>query len=122
MTPSILIPIIALLAIVFVVQPLLSKGIDLEQGLVFTEKNQEQKLADTLEAWNELEFDYLMNKMAEEDYEAMSRAYKQEAIVQMEKREQEEIQDYNMKQTIRKELEAEVDQALQNRFKGRPKT
>lgn len=107
-TPILLVPIIALVVLIFVAQPLFKKNIGNESIVTLQESDRE--LEATLEAWNEIEQDFLMNKVTADDYEQMTQIYKQKAIAQMEQQQQHLVAKAN--ETIRKNIAAEIERAL----------
>lgn len=116
MTPIILVPIIALVVMYFVAQPLFKKNIGNKQNIQYREN--ETGLEATLEAWNEVEFDFLMNKVTADDYENMTQFYKQKALAQMEQKEKQELQRAKANEAMRKNVDAEIEKALMKEKKG----
>lgn len=78
----------------------------------------QQDRQEVLMALNELEYDYRMNKLAKEDYETMALPLKKLAAAWLEGDRQTMEQRRKADDQLRKELEDEIEQALQKKVKG----
>ncbi len=73
---------------------------------------------ETMMALNELEYDYRMNKLTKEDYEAMAFPLRKLAAAWMAGDQQAKEHLRKTNDQLRKEVEDEIEQALQKKVKG----
>lgn len=107
---------IAAVSMFFITRPLFATNHALPEGLKVSDTIQQR--SEVMMALNELEYDYRMNKLSKEDYEAMVLPLQKLAMSWMEGEKQASEQQRKDAEDLRKQLEDEIEQALQKKGKG----
>ncbi|MCF6095159.1 hypothetical protein L1765_14440 [Microaerobacter geothermalis] len=104
--------ILFILSFYIVADPLLKKEVVPHKAHMGNEKVSMETIYTTL---NELEFDYLTNKLSKEDYEQMSSQYKNLAAKMMKEEEEKGIQEESVAD-MTKQVELEIEKEIREQL------